>query len=62
MKETFRPGLTHTLKFTVPEEKTVPHLFPESPGFAAMPKVLATGYMVGLFEWACIELMAPHLD
>ena len=27
-----------------------------------MPKVFATGFMVGLFEWACIEAMVPHRD
>jgi fluoroacetyl-CoA thioesterase len=62
MKDTLKPGLTHTLTFTVPENKTVPHLYPEAPGFAEMPQVFATGFMVGLFEWACIELMKPHLD
>jgi fluoroacetyl-CoA thioesterase len=62
VKDSLQPGLTHTLTYLVPESKTVPYLFPESPGFAAMPKVLATGFMVGLFEWACIELMAPHLE
>jgi fluoroacetyl-CoA thioesterase len=62
MKGTLRPGLTHTLTYTVPENKTVPHLYPEAPGFVEMPKVFATGFMVGLFEWACIELMKPHLD
>jgi len=24
--------------------------------------VFATGYMVGLMEWACIEAMAPHME
>ena len=62
MKDTLQPGLTHTLTFTVPENKTVPHLYPEAPGFTVMPKVFATGYMVGLFEWACIELLKPHLE
>jgi fluoroacetyl-CoA thioesterase len=62
MKDTLKPGLVNVLRFTVPETKTVPYLYPESPGFAGMPKVLATGFMVGLFEWACIELMAPHLE
>ena len=62
MKDTMVAGLTHTLRYTVPEEKTVPFLYPESPDFQAMPKVLATGFMVGLFEWACLELMKPHLD
>jgi fluoroacetyl-CoA thioesterase len=27
-----------------------------------MPSVLATGYFVALAEWACIELIKPHLD
>jgi fluoroacetyl-CoA thioesterase len=27
-----------------------------------MPQVLATGYLVGLMEWACIEAIKPHLD
>jgi fluoroacetyl-CoA thioesterase len=27
-----------------------------------MPKVFATGFMVVLMEWVCIQLMAPHLD
>ena len=27
-----------------------------------MPKVLATGFMVGLFEWACIQAINPHID
>jgi fluoroacetyl-CoA thioesterase len=27
-----------------------------------MPHVLATGYLVGLLEWACIEAIKPHLD
>jgi fluoroacetyl-CoA thioesterase len=27
-----------------------------------MPNVFATGFMVGLFEWSCIELLKDHLD
>ena len=27
-----------------------------------MPRVLATGYMVGLIGLACIQLVNPHLD
>jgi fluoroacetyl-CoA thioesterase len=27
-----------------------------------MPKVFATGFMVVLIEWACIQLMTPHMD
>ncbi len=49
-------------KFVVPESKTVPALYPESPEFLAMPDVFATGYLVGLLEWACIMAIKPHLD
>ncbi len=62
MKPTLVPGLTHTHRFTVTEEKTVPNLYPESPDFVAMPKVFATGFMVGFIEWTCLEALKPHLD
>jgi len=62
MKPTLQPGLTHRHTYTVPPEKTVPHLYPESESFREMPEVLATGFMVGLMEWACIETIKPHLD
>lgn len=62
MKPTLVPGLTHRFSYTVPETKTVPCLYPEAPEFLAMPKVFATGFMVGLMEWTCVRLMAPHLD
>lgn len=62
MKPTLQPGLTHRHTYTVPPEKTVPHLYPESESFRQMPEVLATGFMVGLMEWACIEAIRPHLD
>jgi fluoroacetyl-CoA thioesterase len=62
MKNSLQPGLTYSFKFKIPENKTVPHLYPESPEFQVMPKVLATGFMVGLFEWACIQATNPHID
>jgi fluoroacetyl-CoA thioesterase len=57
-----RAGIEHELRFVVPESKTVPALYPESPEFREMPRVLATGFLVGLLEWACIEALKPHLD
>ena len=39
-----------------------PTCSPNPPEFQEMPQVLATGYMVGLFEWACIRAVNPHLD
>ena len=62
MKSSLKPGLTYEFKFKVPENKTVPCLYPESPEFQAMPQVLATGFMVGLFEWTCIQVINPHID
>jgi fluoroacetyl-CoA thioesterase len=62
MKESLRPGLAHQFKFKIPPTKTIPHLYPESQMFREMPEVLATGYLVGLLEWACIEALRPHLD
>jgi len=62
MTETLQPGLTFELNFTVPENKTVPYLYPESPEFQIMPRVFATGFMVGLFEWACIRMINQHID
>ena len=56
------PGLTATLSFAVPESKTVPHLLPEAPEFQTMPRVLATGFLVGLVEWACMKAIGPCLD
>lgn len=62
MKDTLRPGPTFEFKFRVPENKTVPYLYPEAREFQLMPKVFATGYMVGLMEWACVQAINPHLD
>ena len=62
MKTTLKPGLTHEFKFKIPENKTVPYLYPEAPEFQEMPKVLATGFMVGLFEWTCVQAVNPHID
>ena len=62
MKATLKAGLTHRFTYQVPAQKTVPHLYQEAPEFQAMPEVFATGFMVGLMEWTCIQLLAPHLD
>lgn len=62
MKSTLRPGAIATFQYVVPAEKTVPNLYPDAPDFAAMPAVFATGYMVGLMEWTCMKVLAPHLD
>lgn len=62
MKNTLQPGLIHQFKYKVPENKTVPFLYPEAEEFQQMPRVLATGFMIGLFEWTCIQAVNPHID
>ena len=62
MKNTLRAGLTAIYRYRVPDSKTVPRIYAEAPDFQLMPRVLATGYLVALCEWAAIELMKPHLD
>jgi fluoroacetyl-CoA thioesterase len=62
IKDSLKSGLEFEFRYQVPEERTVPFLLPESSEFQAMPRVLATGYMVGLFEWTCIQCINPYLD
>jgi len=55
-------GLEGTYRYRVTEARTVPRMYEDAPDFQMMPAVLATGYLVALAEWACIELIKPHLD
>ena len=40
----------------------MPGLYPEAEEFQVMPDVLATGFLVGLLEWACVKALHPYLD
>jgi fluoroacetyl-CoA thioesterase len=62
MKPTLKAGLKYSFSYKVPENKTVPYTYPESPIIAQMPKVFATEFMIVLMEWTCTQLMEPHLD
>ena len=62
MKDTLKPGIESEFTFRVTESKTVPFLYPESAEFQEMPRVFATGFLVGFIEWACIKAVNPHLD
>ena len=62
MKDTLIPGIKYEFKFRLPESKTVPALYPESAEFQMMPKVFATGFMVGFIEWVCIQAINPHIE
>jgi fluoroacetyl-CoA thioesterase len=62
MQPSLVPGLEHSFRYRVPADKTVPHLYREASEFQEMPEVFATGFLVGLVEWTCIQLVNPHLD
>ncbi len=62
MKDTLAVGDKTTFEYVVPADKTVPHLYPDAHEFAVMPTVFATGFMVGLMEWACMKLLESHLE
>ena len=62
MKPSLKAGIKHRFAYTVPMNKTVPFTYPEAPEIASMPKVFATGFMIVLMEWACVQLITPHLD
>jgi fluoroacetyl-CoA thioesterase len=62
MKDSLKPGLEYELVYRVPESKTVPYLYPEAREFQVMPRVFATGFMVGFVEWACLLAIIAHLD
>lgn len=56
-----RPGLRHAQAITVGRALTVPAVSAEFAGFADMPPVFATAFLVGFVEWTCIEALRPYL-
>lgn len=62
MRDSLKVGDKVQFAYAVPATKTVPHLYPEAPEFVAMPAVFATAFMVGLMEWACLKVLADHLE
>jgi fluoroacetyl-CoA thioesterase len=62
MKSSPALGEVHQFSFRVGDTKVVPALYPESDIFLSMPNVFATGFMVGLMEWACAEQLRHHLE
>ncbi len=62
MKDTLKPGLTVDFAYRVSRDQTVPKLFPDIQEAQVMPRILATGFLVGLLEFACIRAIKPHID
>jgi fluoroacetyl-CoA thioesterase len=62
MSPDFKPGLQFEWSYAVPARATVPQLYQDTPFCLDMPDVLATGYMVGMMELACVNGMMPFMD
>jgi len=62
MDPNLQPGLRHRIVYVVRGDKTVPDLYPEFPEFREMPRVFATGFLVGLMEGCCLMAVKPFLD
>ena len=60
-KPTLRPGLRHSETILITDRLIVPEMADYFSNFAAMPPVLATAFLVGFVEHACIEAVKPHL-
>jgi fluoroacetyl-CoA thioesterase len=60
--EGIQPGLKHRHSIVVDESLTVPAVSKAFSGFADMPPVFATAFLVGFAEWTCIEALKPYLS
>jgi fluoroacetyl-CoA thioesterase len=62
MSPDLKPGIKFEWQYLVPARSTVPNLFHDTAFCRDMPDVLATGYMVGLMELACVHGIMPYVD
>ncbi len=62
MKPGLAPGQTHTVSVRVDDSLTVPAVSDRFPGFADMPAVFATAYLVGFAECAAMGVLADYLE
>jgi fluoroacetyl-CoA thioesterase len=64
MTESLQPGMTFEFSYDIAPERTVPYLYPDFEEAALMPEVFATGYMVGLMEfaWPRQQSVGIHID
>lgn len=62
MIDTLKVGDKTTVTYIVGESKMVPELYPEFEEYQKMPRVFATGFMVGLLEWSAIVSLSKLLE
>ena len=61
MNNAIVPGIAHTLSLQVNDRLLVTAFTRDFSGFADLPPVFATAFMMGFLEWACIEALKPFL-
>ena len=62
MSPVLKPGVRFEWTYVVPARATVPQLYHDTPFCLDMPDVLATGFMVGMMELACVNGIMPFMD
>ena len=62
MSPELKPGVRFEWTYVVPARATVPQLYHDTPFCLDMPDVLATGFMVGMMELACVNGIMPFMD
>ncbi|NMM26727.1 MAG: thioesterase family protein [Glaciimonas sp.] len=62
MSPDLQAGVTFEWRTVIPERATVPSLYHDIAFCREMPDVLATGYMVGLMELACVNGIMRFMD
>ena len=62
MRAEIQLGHCFELRYTIPPRATVPALYHDTPFCRDMPEVLATGYLVGMMELACLHGLMPFMD
>ncbi|WP_426114191.1 thioesterase family protein [Massilia sp. PWRC2] len=62
MSSSLQAGLRFSWRYTVPERASVPALYHDTDFCRDMPAVLATGYLVGMMELACVHGIMPFVD
>lgn len=62
MSPDLQPGFRFDWSYTVPARASVPQLYHDTGFCLDMPEVLATGYLVGMMELACVNGIMPFMD
>lgn len=61
MRAEIQLGHCFEWRYTIPRRASVPELYHDTPFCRDMPEVLATGYLVGMMELACLHGLMPLL-